>query len=117
MSISTIVLRLSGKGLGLGLALGALMAAPAMAQQMPATPDWEAPAEVKPAPKAKGAKATGTKAGAASARPTGGLNGPMRQVNREDIDMTGVGRDVGNFGTGVRPMMTGSGGMGVGGGF
>ena len=96
------------------VAVGVLARAPvAFAQQVPATPDWEAPADVKPSPKAKG----GARAATRSTGATGGLNAPMRKIERDDIDMTGVGREVRNFGTGVRPMMNGSGGMGVGGGF
>ncbi|GHE58453.1 hypothetical protein GCM10019059_17340 [Camelimonas fluminis] len=110
MSIPMYVRRLSA----VTAAVGVLAIAPvAFAQQVPATPDWEAPADVKPSPKARG----GAKAASRSTGATGGLNAPMRKIERDDIDMTGVGREVRNFGSGVRPMMNSTGGMGVGGGF
>ena len=109
MSMSIYIRRLSAAAAA--AAVGALALAPAaFAQQLPATPDWEAPADVKPPAKTRG----GAKA---ASRPAGGLNAPMRKIERDDIDMTGVGREVRNFGSGVRPMMNSTGGMGVGGGF
>lgn len=103
---------LSGAAGALGLMVLAL--APAQAQTMP---EWQAPAGFDDGRASEGkAKRSARSQGKPQAAPVGGLGAPMRSIDRSEIDMTGVGREVRNMGSGVRPMMNG-GSMGVGGGF
>ncbi|MFC0283505.1 hypothetical protein ACFFJB_07800 [Camelimonas abortus] len=92
----------------LAAGLTAAVAAAAVAQEI-RMPEWQAPELDAGAGK-------GRQTGAKPAGASGRLDAPMRKIDRSEIDMTGVGREVRNFGSGVRPMMNG-GAVGVGGGF
>lgn len=105
-----------------GILAAALPAGIARAQTVPETPSWQAPAGFsdegdKPA-SGKGAK--GKAARSAKTQPRakvgGGYEAPMRKIDRDDIDMTGVGT-VREGPAGFRPQMQKGGGMGFGGAF